>query len=604
MGRSFGELLDWHLVQWGTRPVHSKEKKGKSWPLWRFAAAAYGKSTNGKKGDEFETESKNLARWRQGKTHPRRDQSKRILETLFDDNIEFMDWKQDLESSLLRPRELSPLLRDSQNGILISANDSSPIYAALSGTTLPSSDIPYNEPIDLTPEGDRWLERNTPNNQSKGAVIAQAVHALGLRRELLENFARSFRCESLDVSDDSLQKFLEMRVKEYHEMKEVISALREAEAQLGNILSSAEAALDAGRFDEASELLRVAEESYQNSKTMEVIRTQYEIRVLRGQSALFSGNLPDACSHFKTAVEFFRGFSEDDEAWSRIKLAELIKDYLPQRLGRETVFHARNDQSDIGNYIDLLYREANKDVKALNFLAPALAHFPPNTEGWAKARLSFGFIVTDAVEGSEPNILMKSRAIHYLRQAEGFFQIQGNTEDALISRFLIGENLEKQLDRKVCNGKGKSFLSIANCAETLWEETVRRFENTYPIGWLFSISQLQSILCLKVELDAGISSKRALARALEITREVYRNREISWDDSSWYSILSNYVRIAKLGERISQVDHAPPILVEVSNQIEEENRFLREKMARGLMPELPKGWLYRLDLLRDTIKRE
>lgn len=118
-GRSFGELLEWHLIHWGTRPhipQHQKGKKGKSWDIWRFAAAAHGESIDGKKGEDFDSETKNVKNWRQGRFHPQNksrygDIKSRILKILFDNDESLLEWKNDLESALSRPVELSPFLK-------------------------------------------------------------------------------------------------------------------------------------------------------------------------------------------------------------------------------------------------------------------------------------------------------------------------------------------------------------------------------------------------------------------------------------------------------------------------------------------------------------
>ena len=119
-GRSFGELLEWHLIRWGTRPnlpKNEKGKKGNSWDVWRFAAAAHGKSAIDKKGEDFDSETKNVKNWRQGRYHPQNlskygDIRSRILKILFDNDDSLLEWKNDLKGAFSRPVELSPLLKN------------------------------------------------------------------------------------------------------------------------------------------------------------------------------------------------------------------------------------------------------------------------------------------------------------------------------------------------------------------------------------------------------------------------------------------------------------------------------------------------------------
>lgn len=133
-GRSFGELLEWHL-HWGTRPNHDK-KKLKAWIAWRFAAAVYGKDTARKDYTYFDTETKNLLNWRQGLNHPKgQEVVERIFEILFDHDEEYTDWKNDLAAALTRPVERSPLLK----GAPISSGYSEPAFRAS-----PTSRVPNN----------------------------------------------------------------------------------------------------------------------------------------------------------------------------------------------------------------------------------------------------------------------------------------------------------------------------------------------------------------------------------------------------------------------------------------------------------------------------
>jgi hypothetical protein len=132
VGCSFGELLEWHLLHWGTRPNHSKKKR-KAWIVWRFAAAVYDKDTASKDYAYFDTETKNLLSWRQGLNHPK-DQEvvERIFKILFGDDDEYTDWKNDLAGALTRPVERSPLLKKASDssGYSELASEASSIFQA------------------------------------------------------------------------------------------------------------------------------------------------------------------------------------------------------------------------------------------------------------------------------------------------------------------------------------------------------------------------------------------------------------------------------------------------------------------------------------------
>lgn len=124
LGRSFGELLEWHLLKWGTRRGLGKNK-GKPWIVWRFAAAAFGKSTTDKFNADFETETKRLSNWRQGINHPKNNEiEQRILHIFFDEDEQCADWKRDLKLSLDRPLERAPLPESiAENTVTAGQND-------------------------------------------------------------------------------------------------------------------------------------------------------------------------------------------------------------------------------------------------------------------------------------------------------------------------------------------------------------------------------------------------------------------------------------------------------------------------------------------------
>lgn len=282
---------------WGTRPEGNTERSGKPWTIKEFAFAVHADSL--KPGSA----ERNVGNWRDEDEGPPRNRTtiQKIEAALFGDNPAFDNWKNDLRSALVRSRE-SGKNRGTRHG-------SAP-------------DIGREDLID-------YRAGLTDDAGAQRAALALLASRLGVRRELLEVLALRFGHESPDDSDETLELFLKSRAREYTELKSRIEQLEDDENRLANLLGASTDALEAGNFVEAEEMLRVAEEQQLENHTLKAVRTQASIRVVRGEAALLSGDIPSAKSHFEKAMTFLHGFSTDEEFYLRGDLSWKILQRSP-----------------------------------------------------------------------------------------------------------------------------------------------------------------------------------------------------------------------------------------------------------------------------------
>ncbi|NKB56356.1 MAG: hypothetical protein GKS00_08475 [Alphaproteobacteria bacterium] len=157
----------------------------------------------------------------------------------------------------------------------------------------------------------------TPEEIDACRLPAGAAAELGLRRELLESLVQRFEHDNPDAPDRELTQFLKDKAAEYRALKARLAALAEAEARIENLIAAAQGALDAGRFDEADDRLRDAEEMQQAEHTLAQVRKQAEIRTARADAALLRDDTDAAFAHFAAAVQFFVPFDPLEAATHR-----------------------------------------------------------------------------------------------------------------------------------------------------------------------------------------------------------------------------------------------------------------------------------------------
>ncbi len=139
----------------------------------------------------------------------------------------------------------------------------------------------------------------------------------GLPPNLLENLALRFGHDNPDAPPAELEAFLKEKAKDWQEMRARLEALAEADGRVANLVGAAEAAIEAGNFDEADEILSHAEEMQQSEHTLMQVRKQARIRATRAEAALLRGDADRGHAHFEAAAAFFDPFDRLEGASQR-----------------------------------------------------------------------------------------------------------------------------------------------------------------------------------------------------------------------------------------------------------------------------------------------
>ena len=138
---------------------------------------------------------------------------------------------------------------------------------------------------------------------------------------LLENLSMRFGHDNPDATRTELRAFLQEKARDYRALKERLDEIEQAaesEGRLDNQLTAAQAAIDAGDFDEADDILASAEEIQQAERTLAQVRHQSRIRATRGDAALLKGDPDTAYAHYAAAAGFFDPFDPEEGGRTRI----------------------------------------------------------------------------------------------------------------------------------------------------------------------------------------------------------------------------------------------------------------------------------------------
>ncbi|MBE7638241.1 hypothetical protein GUA87_15385 [Sneathiella sp. P13V-1] len=127
---------------------------------------------------------------------------------------------------------------------------------------------------------------------------------------LIENLAIQFEHNNQNATLNELGEFLNAKAKEYSQIKKSILAINAADEKISNIKEAAIAALSEGEYSLVETLLCEAEELQQNEKTLEQIRKQVKIRILRGDNKFLEGDLASCFEMYKAAALYFLPFDQ------------------------------------------------------------------------------------------------------------------------------------------------------------------------------------------------------------------------------------------------------------------------------------------------------
>jgi len=137
---------------------------------------------------------------------------------------------------------------------------------------------------------------------------------IGLSRQLMENLAQRFDHENPNASDGELFEFLKGKADELKLLQDRLRKIDGLTKSIQNQIGAANDAIEAGRIDEADEILAAAEEIQQEERTLKEIEAQSNIRFARGDAALFSHQRSAAAEHYKIAAHYFIGFDKRQAA--------------------------------------------------------------------------------------------------------------------------------------------------------------------------------------------------------------------------------------------------------------------------------------------------
>ena len=143
-------------------------------------------------------------------------------------------------------------------------------------------------------------------------------------RNLIDAVARQFEHTQPSASLAELDQFLRAKAREWAELRDRIESIEAEEGVLSGIKDAASIALNDGEFAEVDRLLTIAEEQYQKNRTLNEVQKHAELRIIRGDSFFFQGDSKTALQLYKSAVEFYRPFDEQEMAKKINEIASTI----------------------------------------------------------------------------------------------------------------------------------------------------------------------------------------------------------------------------------------------------------------------------------------
>jgi tetratricopeptide (TPR) repeat protein len=127
-------------------------------------------------------------------------------------------------------------------------------------------------------------------------------------RNLIEAAARQFEHANPEASLGELEDYLRSKAREWRQLRRRIQAIEAADRELESLRDAATAALAAGEFERVDALLAQAEETQQKERTLKEVERQAQIRITRGDTALFREDAAAALELYRTAARFFEPF--------------------------------------------------------------------------------------------------------------------------------------------------------------------------------------------------------------------------------------------------------------------------------------------------------
>lgn len=161
-------------------------------------------------------------------------------------------------------------------------------------------------------------------------------------RNLIDAIAKQFEHSKPSATLAELDQFLRSKAAEWASLRARLMAIEVPQKELLGLREQAAGALSEGDFVRVDSLLSEAEENYHKSQTLEEVSRFSEIRLIRGDSSMFSGKPEGALELYLSAAEFFRPFDErktaeclNKTAWKAYEIERRSLDpalFVPARL--------------------------------------------------------------------------------------------------------------------------------------------------------------------------------------------------------------------------------------------------------------------------------
>ncbi len=153
----------------------------------------------------------------------------------------------------------------------------------------------------------------TPTTPPPQPIPENAKVGVDLPKVLLENLALRFGHDNPDAPAAELSAYLKQKATDFKELEKRLKQLTQQDERLSNIAAAIAAAMEAGDFDKADDLLADAEDIQLEHKTLVEVRKQAKLRTERAQIALFKGDADKAAKFFTQAANFFSPFDTDED---------------------------------------------------------------------------------------------------------------------------------------------------------------------------------------------------------------------------------------------------------------------------------------------------
>ncbi|MFT5945632.1 MAG: tetratricopeptide (TPR) repeat protein [Yoonia sp.] len=294
---------------------------------------------------------------------------------------------------------------------------------------------------------------------------------------LIDELAAQFEYRNKNASLSDLEEFLIAKARELAELKEKLGDIEVPEDQVSDLKEAAVNALFEGEYAKVDQLLKEAEHIQQETQTLSQIGKQAELRILRGDTHFFSGNLADCFEMYKGAALYYEPFDQDIMATVLQDCAKLIYEsgrrsieptyWVAQKLLEEAVSRYTSNKNPkmlggIHYRLALILRNQSANSERADaevFLDDAIEHarksvtILSNTgDMWAlaSAQISLGNCLSDGSR-LKRDATMGEQAVGVFEEARKTISNDGTLID------LLGH---------ACNGLGAALLRTATASST------------------------------------------------------------------------------------------------------------------------------------------